>query len=396
MTNISKLDYLQRYMSQDDKKGKKGSKKKKKIKKSYGSSIKIIDNDISIADINKQVSGDEFDLEEEKPLIFAEDGMTLNKEYEEQQEKVNKWNPLNNKNNENIKTSTRGRHDSDSDSDLSVKRIKLSPKIKKKVSRRRHDSSGSDLSPERPGRTQESDSDLSPQRNHGNDSESDVSPPRKHTKSNTGKRKEHNPEVIKETKRSGLQSGSELKIENLARKEREKLMFDSLDKVVSGKDAQTVYRDRKSGKKIDVKFEELKKCKEEERKLADKEQFVKWGKGLAQEKSQQEKIDEHLHEIQKPLARYKDDKDLDHLLKEIDRDGDPMLAYLTKKKDKVSKVSKPRYKGPTPAPNRFNIWPGYRYDGVDRSNGFEKKRFLAITNVKSLKNDAYKWSTEDM
>jgi len=32
MTNISKLDYLQRYMSQDDKKGKKGSKKKKKIK----------------------------------------------------------------------------------------------------------------------------------------------------------------------------------------------------------------------------------------------------------------------------------------------------------------------------------------------------------------------------
>ena len=100
--------------------------------------------------------------------------------------------------------------------------------------------------------------------------------------------------------------------------------------------------------------------------------------------------------MEKPLARYKNDSDLDNLLKSADREGDPMLAYLSRKKTKEKKVSKPRYSGPTPPMNRFKIWPGYRYDGVDRSNGFEKRRFLEISNRKSLKHDAYKWSTEDM
>lgn len=33
--------------------------------------------------------------------------------------------------------------------------------------------------------------------------------------------------------------------------------------------------------------------------------------------------------MQKPLARYKDDQDLENLLKSKVRDGDPMLEYIT-------------------------------------------------------------------
>ena len=45
---------------------------------------------------------------------------------------------------------------------------------------------------------------------------------------------------------------------------------------------------------------------------------------------------------------------------------------------------------------RFNIWPGYRWDGVDRSNGYEKKLFESIANRHAKSQEAYLWSVEDM
>lgn len=58
-------------------------------------------------------------------------------------------------------------------------------------------------------------------------------------------------------------------------------------------------------------------------------------------------------------------------------------------------VSVPIYQGAFP-PNRYNIRPGYRWDGVDRSNGYEKKRFEALNAKKAVEEEAYKWSTSDM
>ena len=37
-----------------------------------------------------------------------------------------------------------------------------------------------------------------------------------------------------------------------------------------------------------------------------------------------------------------------------------------------------------------------RWDGVDRSNGFEKKIFEHRANKQAVAQMAYKWSTEDM
>jgi pre-mRNA-splicing factor CWC26 len=60
-----------------------------------------------------------------------------------------------------------------------------------------------------------------------------------------------------------------------------------------------------------------KKKRQEERK----QQYMQWGKGLAQKKELEDKLSFDLKEVEKPLARYIDDKDLDKQLREQDRVG---------------------------------------------------------------------------
>lgn len=60
---------------------------------------------------------------------------------------------------------------------------------------------------------------------------------------------------------------------------------------------------------------------------------------VAQTKNAQEKLEDDLYEMSKPLARYADDKDLEKMLKEREREGDPMLAFIKKKKTKLIKTN---------------------------------------------------------
>ena len=51
----------------------------------------------------------------------------------------------------------------------------------------------------------------------------------------------------------------------------------------------------------------------------------------------EEKLKSDLHEMNKPLARYADDADLDRELRARDREDDPMLAYMKEKEIKEGK-----------------------------------------------------------
>ncbi len=56
---------------------------------------------------------------------------------------------------------------------------------------------------------------------------------------------------------------------------------------------------------------------------------------MKQYEEQQAAVNDALHEATKPLARAKDDQDMDEMLKDRDREDDPMLEYMKKKKQKA-------------------------------------------------------------
>ncbi|XP_069735459.1 BUD13 homolog [Phaenicophaeus curvirostris] len=222
-----------------------------------------------------------------------------------------------------------------------------------------------------------------------NTSDADLSPPR--NREARGSPKKAN--VMFSGVKAGLVSADVLRREQqeLRRNERNTKHLEE-----ESQHAETVYRD-KSGRKRDLMREWLEQRQKAEAQSKRDAQYAKWGKGLVQERQQQQNVEDAIKEMQKPLARYIDDEDLDRMLREHEREGDPMADLIKKRKAKENKEKeKPRYKGPAPPLNRFNIWPGHCWDGVDRSNGFEQQRFARIANKKAVQELAYKWSVEDM
>ncbi|XP_035202066.1 BUD13 homolog isoform X3 [Oxyura jamaicensis] len=262
----------------------------------------------------------------------------------------------------------------------------------------RHDS---DSPPPRRAAWNASDADLSPQRKDrrtlptGKDQQSSRSPtdlsPHHHRDSKGSPKKAN---VMMSGVKAGLMSADVLRREQQELKKRER-SNKRLEE--ESRHTETIFRD-KSGRKRDLAQERLEQKQKDEAKSERDEQYARWGKGLAQGRQQQQNVEDAIREMQKPLARYIDDQDLDRMLREQEREGDPMADFIKKRKAKENKEKKekPRYNGPAPPLNRFNIWPGHRWDGVDRSNGFEQQRFARIANKKAVQELAYKWSVEDM
>ncbi|KAL9889185.1 uncharacterized protein ACN427_008564 [Glossina fuscipes fuscipes] len=215
----------------------------------------------------------------------------------------------------------------------------------------------------------------------------------------------HKPKAMKtlDGKKAGLQNANELQAEVAERRRQEDNLFNNMPSDLTGRDAEVRVRNTgRLGRKGQAAREEDPKAKKKREAFEqqEKELYDRWGKGLKQiEDYRQQKADE-AYEGSKPLARYADDKDLDKLLREKEHPDDPMLEYMRRRRreregDKLTKQSIAAYEGPYPE-NRFGIRPGYRWDGVDRSNGYESKWFAAQNEKKARQEEAYKYSVEDM
>lgn len=109
--------------------------------------------------------------------------------------------------------------------------------------------------------------------------------------------------------------------------------------------------------------------------------------------SRKETFHEHYADLMKPT---KTEAESDMELRGREMAADPMLEYFRQKeREKDGSRQKPIYKGPHP-PNRYNIRPGYRWDGVDRSNGFEKKLMDKNAGKKANEHESYRWATRDL
>ncbi|KAF7375862.1 Pre-mRNA-splicing factor CWC26 [Mycena sanguinolenta] len=196
------------------------------------------------------------------------------------------------------------------------------------------------------------------------------------------------PQVVETTVLGGLVTAQQLK---------KALPQSNVDTTVTAEEMalaqETIYRDS-SGKKINTKAARAEAARLKREREEKEAQKMEWGKGLVQRDEAEKRKQELEAQRGKKFARHADDADLNEELKAKELWNDPAAQFLTKKRAKGPR--KPEYTGPPPPPNRFGIKPGYRWDGVDRGNGFEKKWFQSINQRKRKGLESYQWSAEDM
>ncbi|MCJ1281205.1 Pre-mRNA-splicing factor cwc26 [Xylographa opegraphella] len=192
---------------------------------------------------------------------------------------------------------------------------------------------------------------------------------------------------------AGLQSGAQVAAQIKRAKDLERRRFTEGGAEENGKGQETIYRDA-SGRIINLAMKRAEARKKAEEEAAKAAAELEAQKGDVQ-RVQLAKRKEELAEAKfLPVARYADDEDLNDELKERDRWNDPAAQFLSKKKQGKSVTGKPLYTGPA-MPNRYGIRPGYRWDGVDRGNGFEKEYFAAQNKRKNLKDLDYAWQMDE-
>lgn len=212
---------------------------------------------------------------------------------------------------------------------------------------------------------------------------------------------EEDPSVVKmsDGTHAGLQSAASVAAQLERRNREERADFERHRK--TAKEEETVYRDA-TGRRIDVSMkraEARKAAAEAEEKERLRKEELKGEVQQEEARKRREALDDA--KLMK-VARGIDDVDMNAELKEQERWNDPMQQFLSEKNDggggggrkARAKKGKPVYNGAAP-PNRYGIKPGYRWDGVDRGNGFEAERFRALNRREMNKDLSYSWQMDE-
>ncbi|KAJ2125850.1 Pre-mRNA-splicing factor cwc26 [Coemansia sp. RSA 720] len=158
----------------------------------------------------------------------------------------------------------------------------------------------------------------------------------------------------------------------------------------SGRGAQTVHRS-KTGQIIDIEQQSRDEADQVERSKHLQALHTEWNKGVVQQRQRADEERRIEHVRATGTVDYGNELDEERRAKK--HWNDPALKFLEAKPKKTARV--PEYKGQAP-PNRFGIRPGYRWDGVDRSNGFEKDMLLSRASANARQAENYSYSVADL
>ncbi|KAK7827348.1 bud13 like protein [Quercus suber] len=428
-------EYLKRYGINDEEDKKKKKKKKKVQSKPDATGLLVVDEDPvwqKTVNLEEENSGDSAD--EEKPQV-NEDIEVKRMRRLEQLRARRAYNAISEDGSGWVSLSPKCLNSNDPNSDMS-------PPRKQRI---RNDTP----SPEPEQDFGRDNIDLSPPRlNLNNDMKDlgrpgspDLSPPRRRlTETNASHasllpdlsppRKSRKEAAVEEQRKTGLISGKDMREEIARTKKNDLLRFNEMDPSISGRGAEPTYRDKKGYvflnnvymldwvSLLNAAGERI--SKEEFLKQRKKVKVEEKPKGLAQKREAEARLQELESEKDKPFARTRDDPELDKMLRERIRDVDPM-AHLVKAMQKKrpelvlpnlgdnEKMKESGFVVPQDipdhswlkrrldaAPNRYGIRPGRHWDGVDRSNGFEKGLFKRMNEKRATETEAYLWSVSDM
>lgn len=214
---------------------------------------------------------------------------------------------------------------------------------------------------------------------------------------------------------AGLQSAAAVtaQIERRQQEERDQFEAERRAGLVKHGEEETYYRDA-TGRRVDVSMKRA-EARRAAQEAENKERAAKDAlKGDVQADEARRRREQLEDARTMTFARTADDEDINRAMREERRWNDPMARFLGEADGgggggavasgatrggaagKSGGVSsrRPVYKGPSP-PNRYGIKPGYRWDGVDRSNGFEADRFKAINRRERNKGLEYSWQMDE-